>query len=255
MWATGPTGSSGHTGPTGATGRSGATGSTGATGATGTAGVTGTSGAIACFVVGTRLSTERGEVAVEHLREGDRVSTAIHGPAQQIIWIGHRQVDCARHPKPPSVWPIRIAAHAFGRHRPGRDLWLSPDHAIYFCGSLIPVKCLLNGTTIAQIPIAEVTYYHLELEQHDVVLSEGLPTESYLDTGARRNFSNIAVTALHADFSEPAFPDASYLIWEASGCARLVITGDAVAAARRLLADVASANSRASTLRRSHDGG
>jgi hypothetical protein len=223
---------------------------TGTTGATGADGATGTTGAIACFVVGTKLSTDRGEVAVEHLREGDRVSTAIHGPAQTIIWIGHRRVDCARHPKPPGVWPVRVSAHAFGPHGPQRDLWLSPDHAIYLGGSLIPVKCLLNGTTIAQIPLAEVTYYHIELEQHDVVMSEGLPTESYLDTGGRRSFANGgAVTSLHPDFAAPAFRDGSYLIWEASACAPLAITGDAVAAARKLVADSAAAPTEANKRR------
>jgi serralysin len=30
-----------------------------------------------------------------------------------------------------------------------------------------------------------VTYYHIKLDRHDLLLAEGLPAESYLDTGDR----------------------------------------------------------------------
>ena len=48
---------------------------------------------------------------------------------------------------------------------------------------LIPVKYLINGVTIEQVPVQEVTYYHVEVPHHAVLLAEGLPAESYLDTG------------------------------------------------------------------------
>jgi hypothetical protein len=35
-----------------------------------------------------------------------------------------------------------------------------------------------------------VTYYHVELAAHDVILAEGLLCESYLDTGNRAAFVN-----------------------------------------------------------------
>jgi len=48
----------------------------------------------------------------------------------------------------------------------------------------------------------EVTYYHVELDDHDLLLAEGLPVESYLDTGDRSNFENGGgPIALHPDFS------------------------------------------------------
>ncbi len=50
---------------------------------------------------------------------------------------------------------------------------------------MIPVHCLINGTTIRQVAADAVTYYHVELPRHDVILAEGLPAESYLDTGNR----------------------------------------------------------------------
>ena len=55
---------------------------------------------------------------------------------------------------------------------------------------LIPIKHLINGTTVIQIDVSTVTYYHVELPRHDVVLAEGLPTDTYLETGARFAFEN-----------------------------------------------------------------
>ncbi len=61
---------------------------------------------------------------------------------------------------------------------------------MYVDGVLIPVRCLLNDASIRQTPCARVTYWHVELEAHDVLLAEGLPCESYLDTGNRGAFAN-----------------------------------------------------------------
>jgi T5SS/PEP-CTERM-associated repeat protein len=179
-----------------------------------------------CFVAGTRISTEHGEVAVEELSEGDRVQCVLGGPAAPVIWIGHRTVSCTRHAQPRNVWPVRISAHGFGPGRPCRDLYLSPDHALYVGDALIPVKHLINGASIAQIRVDEVTYYHVELPQHSVLLAEGLAAESYLDTGDRSNFSNcVGPLALYPDFASR--------IWDAKACAPLVVTGPALEAARR----------------------
>jgi autotransporter-associated beta strand protein len=107
---------------------------------------------VTCFVAGTRIRTERGDIAVELLRVGDRVRTVVHGQYQAIVWTGHRRIDCTRHPKAEKVHPVRISAHSFGAGLPRRDLRVSPDHAIYVDGSLIPVKYLMNGKTVVQIP-------------------------------------------------------------------------------------------------------
>ncbi len=133
---------------------------------------------------------------------------------------------------PRKVWPVRVAAGAFGPWRPRGDLWLSPDHALFIGGVLIPVKCPVNGTTIEQVPVAEVTYHHIELPEHAVLLAENLPVESYLDTGNRVNFaSNRGITTLHPDFSSR--------VWDAQGCAPLVVAGPQLEAARRQIAAAA----------------
>ena len=121
-----------------------------------------------------------------------------------------------------------VEAHAFGRGLPRRDLWLSSDHAIYVNECLVPVHRLINGTSIRQVPVPDVMYFHVQLPWHDVVRSEGLPTESFLDTGDRSNFENGGgPIRLHPDFNAR--------MWEAEGCARLILTGPELEAARAMV--------------------
>ena len=142
---------------------------------------------VQCFAEGTHIATEHGPVAVEDLAEGMGVITA-RGDIAPIAWLGRRRVACRSHPRPGDAFPVRIRAGAVGPGLPVRDLLLSPDHAVFIAGVLIPVRYLVNGTSIAQERVDAVTYYHLELAAHDVVLAEGLPCESYLDTGNRAAF-------------------------------------------------------------------
>ena len=153
-----------------------------------------------CFARGTRIATARGEIAVEALAIGEAVITA-RGEHRPIKWIGHRRVDCARHPRPAEAWPIRIAAGAFAEASPVRDLFVSPEHAICVAGQLVRANLLLNDATIRQMPVPSVEYWHVELESHDVLVSEGLAAESYLELGNRQSFENAETVALHADFA------------------------------------------------------
>jgi hypothetical protein len=159
---------------------------------------------MACFRAGTRIATVAGEIAVEDLAEGDLVRT-VSGAARPVRWIGRRRLNCARQPDPARVWPVRVAAGAFGQGLPKRDLYLSPDHAVLVDGALIAIRQLVNGVTIAPVAVGAVTYFHIELDRHDVLLAEGLPAESYLDTGNRGEFENAGLpTVLHPTFSRAA---------------------------------------------------
>jgi Hint domain len=154
------------------------------------------------------------------------------GERRPIVWIGHRAIDCCRHANPKAVQPVRVAAHAFAENQPVRDLWLSPGHSVAVDGVLIPICFLVNGRSIEQIATAAIEYWHVELDAHDVMLAEGLPTESYLDAGNRTAFAN------GGSFVE-AHPDFSPKHWAAT-CLPLVKQSPAVARTKlRLLARLA----------------
>ncbi len=186
---------------------------------------------VPCFAAGTRIGTEKGTVAVESLRVGDRVMLAVGG-AEAAVWIGSRDVDCARHPRPETVWPVRVAHGAFGENVPERDLYLSPDHAVFVDGVLIPVKLLINGGSIIQVKRNHVRYFHVELPEHAVILAEGLSVESYLDTDDRANFVDGDTMRLFPDFAARLHPNTA-LLWETKGAAPLVITGSRIDKARQ----------------------
>ena len=189
---------------------------------------------IACFAAGTHITTERGTIVVEALQIGDRVRTVPNARFEPVIWIGHRRVDCLRHPHPHQVRPVRIAAHSFGRGLPGRDLFLSPDHAVFVNGVLIPVKYLINGRGIRQMAVRQVTYHHVELSRHAVLLAEGLPAESYLEVGHRDNFqNNDGGIRLFADFSGDG-PDIA-ILREGEACAPFVVHGPELEAVREAI--------------------
>jgi hypothetical protein len=188
---------------------------------------------IPCFAEGTRILTPDGERRVETLRDGDLITTARPDGVRAIRWLGYRTARREGHPRPNDIMPIRIQAGAFSDGIPARDLLLSPDHAVYAEGVLIPVKHLVNGTTIRQMQVDSVTYWHVELDQHDIVLAEGLPTESYLDTGDRSSFANGGgAVAMHPVFNG--------LTWDARGCAELVVTGPVLERVRAGLRERAS---------------
>jgi hypothetical protein len=190
---------------------------------------------VACFTTGTRLLTVSGEVKVEALVPGDLLVT-MSGRARRVRWIGDRHTEPARHPKPEDVWPVRVRSGAFAASMPHRDLMLSPDHAVFIDGVLIPIRHLVNGRTIVQQQVDKVTYYHVELPSHEVILAEGLPCESYLDTGNRGAFANgrdagdgegAAPTMLHPDFA--------LKVWKAKACAELVLDGPNLEAGKSMV--------------------
>jgi collagen type I alpha len=176
---------------------------------------------LACYVEGTLIGTPEGPMPIEDLAVGDRVLT-FAGPARAIVWLGRCVVDCRNHPQPRRVWPVRVAPHAFGPGMPTRSLFLSPDHAVFVDEVLIPVRYLIDGYAIRQVERTVVTYWHLELDSHDVVLAEGLPAESFL--GDHERFDAVARLGLYPDFTN--------LHWEACGYAPLVVTGSALARVR-----------------------
>ena len=175
-----------------------------------------------CFVAGTRILTPTGERTIESLLRGDIVLTLSDGrlSAQPVRWVGHRRIDLVRHPRPETVAPIRIEHGAFADNVPHRDLLVSPDHAIFVDGMLICARQLVNGSTIRREKGgSSVDYYHVELDEHAILLAEGLPTESYLDTGNRGFFANAGPPlVLHPNLND----EAEHPTREANACAPFV---------------------------------
>jgi hypothetical protein len=147
---------------------------------------------VTCFMPGTLIATPHGEVAVEKLRRGDLVTTST-GQNVPITWLG-RQTVSTRFADPLRVLPIRIAAGALADNLPARDLLLSPDHAILLDGVLVQAGALVNGTTIVrETAVPETfTYYHVEAEDHALILAENTPAETFIDNVDRLNFDNWA---------------------------------------------------------------
>ncbi len=185
---------------------------------------------LACFVTGTRIATVSGEITVETLAVGDELRLA-DGSARKVIWIGKRSLNTALHTNPEMVAPVHIEAGAFADNAPSRDLLLSPDHAVFVEGALIPVKHLINGHNIRQMPAGPVTYWHVELEGHHAILAEGLAVESYLENNNREEFEGNGALAIH-----PLFAGAA-----ASPFAPIVTQGATLEAVRKHLAARAAA--------------
>jgi hypothetical protein len=135
--------------------------------------------------------------------------------------------------------PVRIQRDAFGTGMPHRDLLLSPDHAVFVDGLLVCARQLVNGTTIRQeSDWLSVEYHHVELDQHSVILAEGLPAESYLNTGNKGFFQNSGEPLLlHPSLTD----DADLPSREAGSCAPLVWEASRVEPIWRRLADRAAA--------------
>ncbi len=153
-----------------------------------------------CFLPGTAIATPSGSVLVEALQAGDLVTTIVAGEyvTKPVKWIGYRDVK-AGDLVGDSAHPIRIKANAFAEGVPMRDLLITSEHCIFAHGGLIPARLLVNGRSIiSDSSISNFTYYHVELEDHAILLAEGLAVESYLDTGNRGNFANAPVPSLRA---------------------------------------------------------
>ena len=147
-----------------------------------------------CFTSGTLILTDHGPVPIEELVPGDRVLTMDNG-FQPLLWITSRRVTADALHQRRDFRPVRIAAGALGVNLPEQDLVVSPQHRVLIRSRLtermftdremlVAAKHLvgLPGITIDD-DLAPVTYWHMLLARHEVVFSNGAPTET-LFTGA-----------------------------------------------------------------------
>ena len=177
-----------------------------------------------CYCPGTLIRTDRGDVAVEQLAIGDRLIT-LGGSAEPIKWIGRRAFAGRFVEGRRDILPVCIRAGALGTGLPRRDLWVSPLHAMYLDGALVPASALVNDATIIQADAVErVDYIHVELERHQVIWAEDAASESFVDDYSRAMFHNAQEFAA-------LYPDAVSV--PAIYCAPRVEAGEALAAIKR----------------------
>lgn len=148
-----------------------------------------------CFAAGTILDTADGLRAVQDLRIGDLLLTFDNG-YQPIRWIGSRSISGSELEANPKLRPVTIQTGALGDNRPSMPLTLSPQHrvmlrspqAIELFGTdeiLVPVKKLTELPGIDHADLTEVTYYHVLLDEHEILWSNGCLSESlYLGSQA-----------------------------------------------------------------------
>jgi hypothetical protein len=154
------------------------------------------SGTPVCFARGTLIQTASGPVPVEELQIGDRLSfyvTPTLIDSAKVKWIG-RQTFHPAMAELVDYLPIKISANALGPGQPFKDLYISPDQAILFDGTLIHAKVLVNGTSVVQMTEwdGDVEYLHIETESHELIYANGLPAETFIDNVSRKQFDNYA---------------------------------------------------------------
>jgi hypothetical protein len=149
---------------------------------------------VPCYLRGTRIRTSDGERRIEELKVGDPVIT-LSGESKPIKWIGRRRYKKSSESWPKDFEPVRVGCFALDERTPHRNLYLSPGHAVYIDGVLIPAKYLVNGLNITQCApdgADIIEYLHIELFGHDVIFAEGATAETYLMCQNRDHFDNFA---------------------------------------------------------------
>jgi len=134
-----------------------------------------------CFARGTMIRMADGsEKLVQDLSEDDLVATKDNG-AQPVRWVGGRRAPAYGH-----LAPIVITKDALGNHS---DLIVSPQHRILLSdwraevmlGShevLVKARDLANGGTIYRREGGTVEYFHILFDNHEIIFSDGIPSES-----------------------------------------------------------------------------
>ena len=155
---------------------------------------------------GTLIEIARGrQRKVEDLKIGDKVRTA-SGALRPIKWIGRRSYGGRFILGRKDILPVCFKAGSLGDNVPERDLWISPQHAMYFASGK-PWRHADRGQGSDQRHVhraaehtERVDYFHIELDTHDVIVAEGALSETFIDDDSRGIFHNVhEYETLYAD--------------------------------------------------------
>ncbi|SFR47574.1 Hint domain-containing protein [Yoonia tamlensis] len=153
-----------------------------------------------CFCEGTSILTKSGYRNTETLKAGDMVLNDA-GQEVPILWIGRSVVTRDTMSRDPNRRPVRIPANAIAENVPSSDLFVSAQHRIVLEGSwcdllfseeriLTPAKHLVGAIAEWVDPDADVAYFHILFDDHEILVSNGAPTESFQP--ALRAFNGIS---------------------------------------------------------------
>ncbi len=139
---------------------------------------------IICFTAGAQIETPSGPRPVQDLKAGDLVTTIDRGPAP-ICWISRRRIVFRNEPE--DAKPVQIKAGAFAPGLPKTDLVVSPQHRFVMHDRSVPraPEVFVAAKALTVMPRvrnmkgkASVEYIYFALDRHEVVLAEGVRTES-----------------------------------------------------------------------------
>ena len=145
-----------------------------------------------CFLEGTKIETPSGEQDVQSLKVGDKV-LSVDGRELTVRWMGHEKIVNSIGASVHKA-PVKISAGAFGNGLPHSDLYVSNAHAFLLDGHLVVASALINGDTIISVPFsdmpAEFIYWHIETDEHELVVANGVAAETLAGAPERRDFDN-----------------------------------------------------------------
>jgi hypothetical protein len=133
------------------------------------------------FVAGTMIATPDGPRAIDALCAGDWVDTLDDGP-QRLLWVGGGAVVAQD-----QALPLCISAGVLNNDR---DLWISDQHLLMLSGLdcqilfgeaevLVAAQHLLGMPGVFRaVGVGKVRYYHMLLDQHQIVIAEGTEAET-----------------------------------------------------------------------------
>ncbi|WP_215766140.1 Hint domain-containing protein [Gluconobacter cerinus] len=145
-----------------------------------------------CFLADTLIAGPHGNIAVQDLAPGDTVTSYRDGQAYSstVSWAG--KAHCVVRPEKAddeAGYPVRILENAIALGVPFQDMLVTSEHCLFLDGKFIPARMLVNGRSIYyDKSFTSYDYFHIETEDHSVIMANGALTESYLDTGNRRAF-------------------------------------------------------------------
>ena len=156
---------------------------------------------IVCYVKGTLILTDQGDIPIENIKVGDKLITKgkiynyrfikkdANLQIEPVIWISKFKVVYLNS----KSRPICIKKDAFDKDCPFQDLYVSPEHSLLINNYMVVASSIINENTIYQDDdnYNSIEYYHLECADHCAIFANGVLAESYFDAGNRSIFENI----------------------------------------------------------------